>query len=131
MRNGGPLISVVTGSVEYSQLTHLGTTPVKRKLIRINLHSQEKERYMAWHGMVLPKGPLYAHLWQGGFEYATKSLPSTSAPVLQGLYNKPSGAGSTSDISTDSFALSPYAEGEYLSFMQIFSPPYSCFSACL
>ncbi|KAJ2914404.1 hypothetical protein MD484_g6004, partial [Candolleomyces efflorescens] len=124
LRSGRPLVSVVSGSVEWSQLTHLGDNPVKVKFIRVRLHGQELERFMAWTTMVFPSHlRIYTHLWQNAFQFSTKSAPwekkaSPVKPRMQGLYMKPkvmgAGSGATTGgadyTGTDGFALSHLAD---------------------
>ncbi|KAJ2913340.1 hypothetical protein MD484_g7077, partial [Candolleomyces efflorescens] len=75
MRQGGPLVAVVCGLLESSQLTHFGTGPLKTKNIRVNLPSQESQRYASWNCMVFGKKPLFSHLWRNAYQYSTRPAP--------------------------------------------------------
>ncbi|RXW16442.1 hypothetical protein EST38_g9410 [Candolleomyces aberdarensis] len=96
MRNGRPLTAVVSGWLESSQLTHLGTGPVKSKNIRVNFHCQEHERYSAWSCMVFGQPLVHAHMWLDALQISTRSVPKDSSvkPHVVGLFKKPAGGSS-------------------------------------
>ncbi|KAJ2911809.1 hypothetical protein MD484_g8604, partial [Candolleomyces efflorescens] len=110
LRNGVPLIAVVSGGVEWSQLTHLGNGPVQLKHLRLLLHSQEFERYCAWICMVFPVPQIFGHVWEGTLQISTRSVSQSKKTRISSLYMKREDDGSHQGLSSDAFSLPPHAD---------------------
>jgi hypothetical protein len=111
LRNGRPLIAVMSGSVEWSQLTTLGSKPVKLKFICVGGHSQEWERYSGFMCMVLPKDPIYGHIWLNALQFSTRSVPiELKKPRIPSLFTLPHDSSGNVEVG-DPYSLPYTAEG--------------------
>ncbi|KAJ2911706.1 hypothetical protein MD484_g8708, partial [Candolleomyces efflorescens] len=102
MRGGKPLIAVITGFLQTSNVITPSTVGLPQKQISVAFHTQEWDRYLAFGGMATGKKTMWAQYREDALQFTTRPVPETS--------QRRGSASSASVLSTpstpDAFALS-------------------------